>query len=129
MTNTTITEEGPMQVDLPKPGLPAEVGPPPAKVRAPTAKLGAAAAGALAVGALAIGALAIGRLVVGRMAVGKLAVGKASLGRARLHHLEIDELVVRHLRAPEAGPTKRPALDHPVPRLPRPPKGWRWRRR
>jgi hypothetical protein len=128
MPDTIVTEEGPIQLAEPRIGPPVG-SEPPAKIKAPTAALGAGAVGALALGAVAIGALAIGRLVIGRMAVDRLAVGKASAGRIRLHHLEIDELIVRHLRAPDAPPAKRPVRDHAINHLPRLPKGWRWRRR
>jgi len=128
MPDTIVTEDGPIQLEEPRIGPPVGAEPP-ARVKAPTATVGAGAVGALALGALAIGALAIGRLVIGRMAVGKLAIGKASAGRIRLHHLEIDELIVRHLRTPDVATAKRPVLDHAINHLPRLPKGWRWRRR
>ena len=50
----------------------------------------------LGVAAGAFGALAIGALAIGALAIGRLAVGKGSFKR-----LEIDELVVNSLRAPQ----------------------------
>jgi len=56
---------------------------------------------AVSVGAQAVGALALAAVAVGALAIGALAIGRLAIGRARFRRLEIDELVVRHLRVTE----------------------------
>jgi hypothetical protein len=58
---------------------------------APATRSGAAALGALALGAFALGVAAYGAMAIGRLVVGK----------ARFRSVEIDELIVKHLRLNE----------------------------
>jgi hypothetical protein len=53
---------------------------------------------ALKLGRVALGAFALGALAAGTLAVGYLAIGGLMVHRARIRRLEIDDLVVRHVR-------------------------------
>src|SRR5689334_2788783 len=77
---------------------------------------------ATATGASAVGTLALGAIALGALAIGALAIGRLAVGSARIRRVEIDELVVRHLRvtdrlsAPEKPDTKTPGdLERQAP--------------
>jgi hypothetical protein len=48
--------------------------------------------------AAALGALALGAFAIGAAAYGFIAIGRLVVGKARFRSVEIEELVVKHLR-------------------------------
>lgn len=59
------------------------------------------AAGADSLILVGIGAMALGAFAVGAAAVGALAIGRLAIGKGYFRRLEIDELVVHRVRAPQ----------------------------
>jgi hypothetical protein len=68
----------------------------------------------VAIIATAIGAVAVGAFAIGALAIGRLAIRRVQLDNAKIRSLEIDNLVVKRIRAADvtvSGSLKLPAGD------------------